>query len=323
MLRFIGTGLTAAAFVASAAVALAAEVAYYPVVKGSRPHDVWPAADGGVWYSGQHNGTLGHLDPKTGKVTEIKLPEKAAPHSVMVARDGGVWLADGGLNAMVRYDPASKAIKLFKLPADSGYTNMNTAVEGNDGRIWFTGQSGIYGVVDPRSGDLKIWKAPKGRGPYGITVTPDGRVFYVSLAGSFLGEIDAATGATKVIEPPTPNQGARRVWSDSKGLLWISEWNSGNLSRYDPKTGAWKMWRPPGEKPRTYSVYVDEEDQIWLTDFNANSIVRFDPVTEKFTSYKSNLDGAQVRQMAGRRGEAWGAESGNERLVVVRFDRKS
>jgi virginiamycin B lyase len=83
------------------------------------------------------------------------------------------------------------------------------------------------------------------------------------------------------------------------------------------------MWRPPGEKPRTYSVYVDEEDQIWLTDFNANSIVRFDPVTEKFTSYKSNLDGAQVRQMAGRRGEAWGAESGNERLVVVRFDRKS
>jgi len=56
---------------------------------------------------------------------------------------------------------------------------------------------------------------------------------------------------------------------------------------------------------------------VWLTDFSANAIVRFDPVTERFTSYSSDKSGANVRQMLGRAGEAWGAESGNDRLVRI------
>jgi len=46
--------------------------------------------------------------------------------------------------------------------------------------------------------------------------------------------------------------------------------------------------------------------------------VRFDPVTEKFDSFPSNRRGASVRQLLGRKGEIWGAESGLDRLVVVR-----
>jgi virginiamycin B lyase len=45
--------------------------------------------------------------------------------------------------------------------------------------------------------------------------------------------------------------------------------------------------------------------------------VRFDPVTETFASFPSSERGAAVRQMHGRAGEAWGAESGNNRLVVI------
>ena len=50
-----------------------AELVEYPVTAGSHPHDVAPAVDGGVWYTGQHNGTLGHLDPQTGEIREIDL----------------------------------------------------------------------------------------------------------------------------------------------------------------------------------------------------------------------------------------------------------
>ena len=97
-----------------------------------------------------------------------------------------------------------------------------------------------------------------------------GYVYYVSLAGSHLAKIDSATGAATIIEPPTPAQGARRVWSDSKGNLWVSEWNSGNLSRYTPASGEWKVWKLPGDKPKAYAVYVDERDKVWLTDFAAS-----------------------------------------------------
>jgi virginiamycin B lyase len=46
--------------------------------------------------------------------------------------------------------------------------------------------------------------------------------------------------------------------------------------------------------------------------------LRFDPETESFKSFPSNKEGAAVRQMLGRPGEVWGAESGNDRLVVIK-----
>jgi virginiamycin B lyase len=65
-------------------------------------------------------------------------------------------------------------------------------------------------------------------------------------------------------------------------------------------------------------VYVDENDKAWVTDFAANAILRFDPASEKFQSFPSDKPGAQVRQLLGRKGEVWGAESGTDRLVVIR-----
>jgi virginiamycin B lyase len=110
------------------------------------------------------------------------------------------------------------------------------------------------------------------------------------------------------------------VWSDSKGLLWVSFWHSGEVGVYDPAAKTWKTWLLPNNPGSgCYSVYVDEQDKVWLTDFMTNSIVRFDPATEKFESFPSDRRGAQVRQMLGRPGEAWGAESGNNRLVLVRY----
>jgi len=50
-----------------------------------------------------------------------------------------------------------------------------------------------------------------------------------------------------------------------------------------------------------------------------NAIVRFDPATEKFETFASDKRGAQVRQMLSRPGEAWGAESGNNRLVRIKY----
>jgi virginiamycin B lyase len=121
-----------------------------------------------------------------------------------------------------------------------------------------------------------------------------------------------------VIEPPTPNQGARRVWSDSRGRLWVSEWNSGNLSMHDPKDGSWKTWRLPGEKPRTYAVYVDERDVVWMTDWGADAVLSFDPKTETFASTPMSQKGGNVRQILGRSGEVWFPESGTDRLMVIR-----
>ncbi|MBI4183112.1 MAG: lyase [Proteobacteria bacterium] len=285
---------------------------------GAHPHDVAPAPDGGVWYTAQHQGALGRLDPATGEVRQIPLGEGSAPHGVIVGPDGAPWITDGGLNAIVRVDPRSLAVTRYPLPKDTGYANLNTAAFDRAGRLWFTGQGGYYGRLDPASGEVRVFKAPRGRGPYGIAATPEGEVYYASLAGSHIARIDLETGGASVIEPPTPGQGARRVWADSKGRVWVSEWNSGQVSVFEPGSGAWRSWKLPGERPRAYAVYVDETDTVWLSDFAANAILRFDPESGRFEVFPSPRPGAGVRQILGRAGEVWAPESGTDHLVVYR-----
>jgi virginiamycin B lyase len=291
----------------------------YKVPAGSRPHDVAPAADGGVWYTAQGSGELGWLDPATGAVKEVALGSGSAPHGVVVGPDGAPWITDGGLNAIVRVDPATNEVNVFRLPSRYPNVNLNTATFDAKGILWFTGQAGYYGRLDPATGEMQVYEAPRGRGPYGIEATPDGQVFYSSLAGNHIARIDTDTGEATVIEPPTRGQGARRIWSDSKSRLWVSEWNSGQVSVYEPASNSWKQWKLPGRNPQTYAVYVDELDKVWVTDFGGNAIHRFDPDTEGFETFPLPSTPGNVRQLLGRAGEVWGPESAADQILVFRF----
>jgi len=297
---------------------LPANVRVYDVPPGSRPHDVAPGPNGLIWYTGQRRGTLGILNPETGAVREVRLGEGSAPHGVIQGPDGAAWITDGGLNAIVRVDPATDAVRVWQLPAEFPNSNLNTAAFDRDGLIWFTGQTGVYGRLNPGNGEMRVWRDPEGRGPYGIAATPSGDIYYVSLAGSHLARVNRETGETTIIEPPTPDQGARRVWADRSGNLWIAEWNGGQLSRYTPSTGQWRSWRPEGDRPRVYAVYVDDRDIVWVTDFGGNATLSFDPATERWTRYPGSGDNANVRQILGRPGQVFLPESGLDRIMVVR-----
>src|ERR1700751_4612514 len=165
----------------------------FAVLAGAGAHDVFPAPDGTVWFTAQSAGKLGRLDPRTGKSDLIALGPGAAPHGVIVGPDGAAWVTEGGQNAIARVDPATHGVKLFPLPKERRNANLNTAVFDRQGVIWFTGQNGIYGRLDPKNGSMAVFDAPRGTGPYGIASTPDGQVFLASLAGNYLGQIDLVT----------------------------------------------------------------------------------------------------------------------------------
>ena len=252
----------------------------FRVGSGQGPHDVAPALDGGVWYTAQRTGELGYLDPKTGQYTMTKLGPGSAPHGVIVGPDGHAWVTDGGLNAIVRVDAKTKEVTRYSLGGPN--VNLNTATFDRSGTLWFTGQNGVYGRLDPRTGAIAVFDSPRGAGPYGINACPDGRVYYASLANSFIANINIATGAAEILGPPVAGQGARRVWCDSQSNVWVSEWNAGRLARYAPsppptppiecpspggctaapaasvRPSGWAEWSLPGTSPMAYAVYVDE-----------------------------------------------------------------
>lgn len=315
----LSAGATAVASTAGSTRPVALQT--FDVPKASGPHDVAPAADGGVWYTAQLAGKLGWLDPKTGQVREIALGPGSAPHGVIVGPDGAPWITDGGQNAIVRVDPKTDEVTRYPLPSAYPRVDLNTAAFDRNGALWFTGQAGYYGRLDVRgfagTRVIQMYAAPRGRGPYGMTVTPSGDVYYASLAGSYLGRIDATSGGTTVLEPPTKGQGARRAWSDSKGNVWVAEWDAGQLARYAPSTGAWTEWKPAGiAGANVYAVFVDDRDAVWITEWTTNALMRFDG-TGAWESFPYGANG-NVRQLLGRPGEVWGALSGQDKLMVVR-----
>jgi virginiamycin B lyase len=317
MFRLAGLLLVLTFALAAATARAQPVVQEYSVPAGSHPHDVAPAADGGIWFTAQGAGYLGWLDPSTGDIRQIALGPRSAPHGVILGPDGAPWVTDGGQNAIVRVDPQTNEVRVFPLPGRNA--NLNTAAFDRSGILWFTGQNGVYGRLDPSSADLKVFDAPRGSGPYGIIATPDGaRVFYASLAGSHIAEINLETAQATPIDPPTPGQGARRVWTDSHGSIWVSEWNAGQVGRYDPRSGEWHEWKLPGGRPNAYAVWVDPQDTVWLSDWGSNAIVSFDPTTETFEQFVMPQSGSDIRELQGRPGEVWGAESGQDRIVVIR-----
>src|SRR5437016_4533282 len=292
----------------------------FPLLAGAGAHDVYPAPDGAVWFTAQSAGKLGRLDPKTGKSDLIALGPGAAPHGVIVGPDGAAWITEGGQNAIARVDPATRAVKLFPLPKERRNANLNTAAFDRQGVLWFTGQNGIYGRLDVKTGALAVFDAPRGTGPYGIATTPDGQVFFASLAGNYLGQIDLETGATTVLEPPVPRQGARRVWSDSRGAFWITGWNSGDLFRYDSKSKTWARWHLPGDGPQPYAVLC-RRDRCSVGQRLGGEC---DPALRSEDREIRLIPTARPlcwRAAArGRKGEVRGAESGADKLFVLKTE---
>lgn len=327
---FAGAAITLCLFLGSASFAWAQQdgqikaltagafkVTYYPVKAGMGNRDVAPAADGSIWFANQFSGTVGHLDPASGKYELYPLGAGSSPHGILVGPDGNVWVMDGGQNAIVRLNSGNHKLTVFRVPR-KGDINMNTGVFDHSGALWFTGENGFYGRLDPATGKIRLFDAPVGEGAYGITVTPRGIVWFTSFTCNYIAAIDPKTYKATVVNLPDPRAGgARRIWSDSKGRLWLGTWGTGVLLRYSPADRSWAAYKTPGVGPRVYSVYVDDRDIVWLSEWMSNSILRFDPATESFVTFPSNKPLAQVLQMAGKPGRVWAGEQGGGRLVLI------
>src|SRR5438046_4983685 len=74
--------------------------------------------EGNIWYTGNTAALVGKLDPRTGKVTEYRMPdpEVVDPHTLQFDRKGILWFTAQNANRVGRLDPASGEIRLVTMP---------------------------------------------------------------------------------------------------------------------------------------------------------------------------------------------------------------
>jgi len=267
---------------------------------GSRPHDPLAAPDGSLWYSGQMANVLGHVDPKTGKIKEYKLPPQTGPHGLTFGPDGHIWFTANFGGYIGRFDPKTGEVQKYKLP-DPNARDPHTPLFDKSGVLWFTVQSAnMVGRLDPKSGEIKLVTSPTSKSnPYGMVINSKGVPFFDEFGSNKIGAIDPATMQIKEYVLPHQDSRPRRIAITSDDIIWYGDYARGYLGRLDPKTGAVQEWASPGgPKSMPYGMTA-LHDVIWYSESGVkpNALVRFDPKTEKFESWIVPSGGGVIRNM--------------------------
>lgn len=213
------------------------------------PHGLVADASGNIWYTGNTAGLIGKLDPKTGKVTEYKMPDAAArdPHTPIFDKQGTLWFTVQGGNFVGKLDPASGQVTLKAAPTRGsrpyGIVMLSTGTPVFD--LFGTNK---IGTIDPKTMAITEYMLPEGARPRRIEVDRNDIVWYTDYARGFLGRLDLKTKEVK--EFPSPGGSGSQPYgiaATSDGAIWYSE--SGvtpnTLVRFHPATSSFQKWNIP------------------------------------------------------------------------------
>jgi virginiamycin B lyase len=150
-----------------------------PDKKAEDPHSLVFDSDGILWFTVQVGNFVGRLDPHTGKVELQTVPTtNSHPYGIQVNSQGIPFFCEFFTNKLGSIDPKTLAIREYPLP--EGARPRRLAIDDHD-LVYFTDfEGGNLGRLNPKTGAVKMWPSPGGAKsqPYGITITPDGMVWY-------------------------------------------------------------------------------------------------------------------------------------------------
>jgi streptogramin lyase len=157
----------------------------------SSPLMITVGPDGNLWFTDEGTSSVGMMTP-TGSVTEYPLPIGSQPHEITVGPDGNLWATEQEGNQIARITTTSGAITPFSAPgAPAGITATSTA-------LWFTqvGNSSTPAAISEMTTTGSITSfplsMPSSPNPQGITVGPDGNLWFTEQAGGAVGVITSS-----------------------------------------------------------------------------------------------------------------------------------
>jgi streptogramin lyase len=268
------------------------------------PHDAI-VVNGKAYYSDFGALYIGELDPKTGKVTDYKLPMLKAPPAPQGVlglhpdRDGNLWIAMMYQGGLVKFDTKTKQMTSYKLPMEwqNGSTQQSMVSPRNshvDGKVWTNDQSDhTFLRLDIATG--KFEKFPvlldqNGDRINGYELPSDSQNNLWALefggAGQKVGKVDAKTKKLTTWKSPFPRARPRRGQFDKDGILWFAEFGSNAIGSFNPKTQAFKEWVLPTPWAQPYDAVKSEKTgEVWTASMATDRVTRFNPKTQEFVDY--------------------------------------
>ncbi len=278
-------------------------------------------------------------------IKEWTIPTPAMAHSITVDESSGmVWFGEYDMlsNKIGRFNPETETFEEFPIPVPGSLPHTGTVLKDGGYVVALArgGRAKMAGV--DRAGKMSIYEWPgKEQQPRTARLDPTGRTVWLA-AGDETWAWDVATRTfTAAHKNPVPDtfpagsQAARDARpgqrpsaagydaaADSKGNVWISQFELGVLIRLDSRTGATKTFHTP-EMRSVRGVAVDADDNVWWGDYYGHKLGKLDTRTGAITLYQPPTALATPYGVTpdSRRGHIWFADTvGNQ---VTRFDPKT
>jgi streptogramin lyase len=229
------------------------------------------AKDGHIFITPSAQRRLVEFDPKTGAFTLHEIGGGFYPHTIRVDSQDRVWFTLALSNQIAMFDRATQRFTLYDLPTRGWRERLTVALI----RPLFKLMS--WGV--PLANWLPVDRLATGTPlPYGIDITPDGKVWFARLHTDEIGSLDPASG--KITMVATPFAGPRRLRSDADGNLWIGAFPESAIARYDPRTGQFTRFDlpvVPKGSDTPYALNVDKRRNIvWVTGNQSDALHALD-----------------------------------------------
>ena len=211
------------------------------------------------------------FDPETKQFTLHEIGGGVYPHTIRMDHQDRAWFTLALSNQVGMLDRSTGKFKIYDLPT-RGFREWLTVK-----LIAFTLKLISWGV--PVAQWLPVDRESTGTPlPYGIDVTPDGKIWFARLHTDEIGVIDPDTDEITMIS--TPFKGPRRLRTDDDGNLWIAAFPESLIARYEPVSGKFTQFDLPvlprgSETP--YSLNVDRRHNIvWVDGNQSNSLMAMD-----------------------------------------------
>jgi virginiamycin B lyase len=287
------------------------------------------APDGRVWYAAIAQHALAVFAPRSDTFRCWPLPTRnGRPHGIAVDRDGFVFATLTGLpdNKVAMFDPKTELFAEFQLPArPQPFVYPHAILLDGERNPLFTLEYGdAIGRIDRRTGAVQSLPLPtRNARPTGIAIARSGHVLAAQFTGNKVFDYDPKTGKTVEYVHPraAEDPGLRAVAGDSRGNIWVTEYEFGAIGMVDPRTQRWKSFRAPangGAARGVAAIAVDARDMVWFAHHGGNYIGRFDPRTESFAVYPHVTAGMNCRALdIGKDNALWCAGSGAPMLMKL------
>jgi len=229
--------------------------------EGARPHGLLVSKDGRIYYTGNGNGSIGELDPRSGKVISHFTPSQGGgPHTAVFDDEGNVWFTGQGgyLGKLDR-----KSGKVSEIPMSGGPYGL--AID-KRGRVWVCRMgANALGIYDPKTGKTDELRTSPGSRPRRIAAAPDGMLWVTYYGSGVLAKVDPA--AMKVLKeyamPAGSRAGPYAVTVDGAGRVWANEIDTDTVALFDPKSEKFRVFQLPSSGVGIRKAIVDAEGRYW------------------------------------------------------------